>query len=288
MRIAVTGADGLLGAELCRQLGDAAIPLRRPACELTDSERLTRMLQRLRPDVVINAAAYTNVNLAEREPQACRASNVQGVINLAEACGPLGCTLVQISSDYVFDGQPGRRPFRETDMPAPRGVYAQSKFDAEQIATEYRQNLIIRTCGLYGQPADKTQRPRFVGQILERAQSGEPLRVVGDQRCTPSYVPHVARAILFLVRAQRRGKYHVVNSGSATWYEFAEAILRQAGSDSFIERITTAQLGAVAPRPRFSVLDCAKYAALRGPALPHWREGLAEHLSAIDASAVHA
>lgn len=286
MRIAVTGADGLLGAELCRQLGAEGIPLRRPAFELADLDRMTRVLQRLRPDVLINAAAYTHVDQAESEPDVCRAVNVQGVANLAEACLPLGCPLVQISTDYIFDGQPGRRAFRETDEPMPRGVYARSKFDAEQIATEYRQNLIIRTCGLYGHVADKTQRPRFVGHILEQARRGRSLRVVGDQRCTPSYAPHVARAILFLVRAQRRGKYHVVNGGSATWCEFAEAIVRQAGEEAFIERITSAQLGAAAPRPRFSVLDTAKYAALCGPALPHWRTGLAEYLSPSDVAAI--
>jgi dTDP-4-dehydrorhamnose reductase len=236
---------------------------------------------------------------------------------LVEACRPLGCALVQLSTDYVFGEQSGPpRPYREEDVPSPRGVYATAKLEGERAAAEYPRRLVVRTCGLYARPT-RGLAGNFVGTILRLARSRTPLRVVGDQHCTPSYVPHVARAILFLLGAdgspaagpvpspvsvgepegdspifaasmpQKSGQspaapwgiYHVTNSGATTWYEFACEIVRQAGIEARVEPITSAEYGAAAPRPRYSVLDTTAYHRLGGPPMPDWKSALAEYFA---------
>ncbi len=280
MNIVVTGAFGQLGSELCRQLGSGAIGLDLPDFDLTDEDQVLETIERIRPRAVINTAAYTLVDRAEEEVELCRAVNVRGVTHLAKACRATGSTLVQISTDYVFGDPERRKPYREADAPQPAGVYACSKLEGERRATVCPKNLIVRTCGLYGRTGPRSAG-NFAQAILRRAESGKPLRVVDDQRCTPSYVPQVARAIRFLVEAQATGVFHVVNSGNTTWYGMAAEILRQSGLKVPLEPISTADYGARAPRPAYSVLDTAKYHSLPGrPEMPHWRDAVAEFLAA--------
>lgn len=280
MNIVVTGAEGQLGSELCRQLGSGAMGLDLPDFDLTDEDRVLETIERIRPSAVINTAAYTLVDRAEEEIELCQAVNVRGVTHLAKACRATGCTLVQISTDYVFGDPERRRPYRETDDPQPIGVYACSKLEGERRATVCPKNLIVRTCGLYGRTGPRSAG-NFAQAILRAAQSGKPLRVVDDQQCTPSYVPQVARAIRFLLDAHATGVFHVVNSGNTTWYGMAAEILRQSDLKVPLEPISTADYGARAPRPAYSVLDTAKYHGLPGhPKMPHWRESLAKFLAA--------
>jgi len=280
MAIVITGSQGQLGSELCRQLGAEAVGLDLPDFDLTVPGRVLAAVAAIRPQAVINTAAYTLVDRAEKEPEACRAVNVGGVAHLAEACRGADCTLVEISTDYVF-GEDSRRetPYRETDEPGPLGVYARSKLDAERLAAGWEKHLVVRTCGLYGRPGPRSPG-NFVETMLRLAAAGKPLRVVDDQRCTPSYVPHVARAIVFLLKARARGIYHAVNSGETTWCRFAAELFRLAGEEVPIEAITTADYGSPAPRPAYSVLDTGKYHALAGrPAMPPWQDALAEYLA---------
>jgi len=281
MTIAVTGSEGQLGGELCRQLGGEAIGLDLPQFDLADRDRVLAVLAEIRPTAVINTAAYTLVDRAEQEPDRCEATNVGGVANLVEACRRAGCTLVQVSTDYVFGGDPGpRRPHRESDEPSPNGVYARTKLEGERIAAQWHKHLVVRTSGLYGRLGPRSPG-NFVETMLRLGASGKPLRVVDDQECTPSYVPHVARAIGFLLGAGATGIYHVVNTGTTSWCRFAAEIFRLAGLDVEITPITTAAYGAPAPRPAYSVLDTSKYLALAGrPALPPWQDALAEYLAA--------
>jgi dTDP-4-dehydrorhamnose reductase len=276
----VTGSEGQLGSELCRQLGGECVGLDLPAFDLTDREGVLRTIAELRPRTVINTAAYTQVDRAEDEAERCRAVNAQGVAHLAEACRRQEAVLVQISTDYVFGGPPARRePYRETDEPRPQGVYAQSKLDGERYAAQWDRHFIVRTCGLYGRLGPRSAG-NFVETMLRLAAQGKPLRVVSDQWCTPSYVPHVARATRFLLEEAAYGIYHVVNTGATTWYDFAAEILRQSGLEVELEPITTSDYGARAPRPTYSVLDTAKYHALAGaPPMPGWQEALAEYLA---------
>jgi dTDP-4-dehydrorhamnose reductase len=277
--VLVTGSGGQLGSELCRQLGREATGVDLPELDLTDRESVLRMLAEIRPGAVINAAAYTLVDRAEDEAERCRAVNVEGVTTLAEACRRLECPLVQISSDYVFGGDLRRRtPYRETDEPSPRGVYARSKLDSEREAARCPDHLIVRTCGLYGHVGPRSAG-NFVETMLRLGSEGRSLRVVDDQRCTPSFAVHVARAVVFLLRSGTRGTFHVVAGGETTWFDFAREVFRLAGLEVDVSPTTTAEYGLRAARPTYSVLDTAKYLGLPGrPPLPHWREALAEYL----------
>lgn len=290
MKTAVTGAYGQLGGELCRQLGGDAMPLEIDTLDLTDGPAVQERLLALKPDAVINCAAYTQVDTAEREPAACRAVNVTAVENLARACGDLDCPLVQISTDYVFGGAADRAvPYGEDDPPSPQGVYAQTKLEGELAAARHGKHVIVRTCGLYARPSDRRAN-HFVKTMLRLGRSRSELKVVADQHCTPSYVPHVARAVLFLARFFGEmgatapqpapwGIYHVVNRGATTWHEFAGEIFRQAGMEITLHPISTAEYGAAAPRPAYSVLDTTAYHRLGGPAMPDWKTALAEYMA---------
>jgi dTDP-4-dehydrorhamnose reductase len=280
LRIAVTGAEGQLGSEICRLLGGSALGLDVPLLDLTDAKSLRAVIADLRPDGVINTAAYTKVDQAEQEADLCWAVNARGVGDLAEVCRELDCPLVQISTDYVFGGDAARRtPYRENDEPGPQGVYARSKLEGERRAARWAKHVIVRTCGLYG-PAAPRSSGNFVAAMLRLGRQRGRLRVVADQHCTPTYVPHLARAICFLLDSGVWGLYHVVNAGATTWYDFAAEIFRQVGLAVSLEAISTVQYGAAAPRPAYSVLDTGKYRALPGaPAMPAWQEALAEFLT---------
>ena len=278
--IVITGAAGQLGNELVRQLGTRAVALDRQSLDITDAEAVRFVLAKIRPDAVINAASYTKVDQAEQEPDRCREVNVEAVATLADVCRRLDCPLLHISTDYVFGADRSRRtPYRETDPPGPLGVYARSKLEGEQRAAEWQKHYIVRTCGLYGHPGPHTRTGNFVRTMLRLGAEKDHLRVVDDQWCTPSFVPHVAAAVIFLLEHAPFGTYHVVNSGETTWCRFAREIFHQAGLHVEVEPITTEQFGAAADRPRYSVLDTSKYRALGGPPLPHWREALAEFLA---------
>jgi dTDP-4-dehydrorhamnose reductase len=302
MTIAVTGAYGQLGGELCRQLGAAAIPLDIDTLDLTDGPATIERMAAIKPEAVINCAAYTAVDRAESEPGKCRAVNATAVEHLVRACGEVDCPLVQISTDYVFGGvRSAPRPWREDDPCQPQGVYAKTKLEGEQAAAKLPKHLIVRTCGLYARPSDP-RAANFVKTMLRLGAARHELHIVDDQRCTPTFVPHLARAILFLLgrsgcpqaicgagvspaRAAGTaapqdtpwGTYHVTNTGEATWREFATEIFRQAGMQVEIQPITTAEYGAPAARPSYSVLDTAAYHRLGGPTMPDWKAALEEY-----------
>jgi dTDP-4-dehydrorhamnose reductase len=287
MKILVTGAYGQLGAELCRLLGADAIPVDVDTVDLANGPAVRKTVLNMAPAAVIHCGAYTQVDQAEIEPERCRTVNARAVEYLAEACVRLDCPLVQISTDYVFCGEPERRqPRREEDPVAPCGVYALTKFEGEKAAARNKKHLIVRTCGLYARPSHEQAR-NFVKTILRVARAHKKLRVVADQYCTPTYVPHLARAILFLAGTNGRppapwGLYHVTNRGETTWFDFAREIVRLAGVEVSVEAITTAEYGAAAPRPAYSVLDTSAYHRLGGPAMPDWREALAEYFAELN------
>ena len=283
--VVVTGSEGQLGAELCRQLGAAAVGLTRAECNLVNKAQMAETVKRLQPGVVINTAAYTAVDRAENEPGACHAVNAGGVAGLAEICRGLDCVLVQLSTDYVFGGDTERQsPYCEEDEPSPVNVYGQSKLAGERHAARWQKHFIVRTCGLYGALAKPTQS-NFVDTMLRLGRERDRLRIVDDQYCTPSYTVHVANAILFLAQfqafAEGFGTYHVVNEGGTTWHAFASEIFKQAGLRTITDRITTREYGALARRPAYSVLDTRKYEALGAPRLPAWKFALAEYLLSI-------
>jgi dTDP-4-dehydrorhamnose reductase len=282
VRIVVIGSRGQLGSELCRQLGDEAIGLDRAALDITDPAAVASCLSELAPDAVVNTAAYTLVDKAEQQTQLCDAVNRAAVGHLAETCRQLDCVLVQISSDYVFGADRSPQvPWLEQDEPAPQGVYAVSKLAGEHSAANAPRHFIVRTCGLYGQRGSGHAAGNFVDTMLRLSRERTLLRVVDDQHCTPSFVPDVAAAIQRLLGTSAYGVYHVVNAGATTWHDFAAEIFRQRGIRIDLERITTAQYAAPAPRPAYSVLDTSKLESLIGAPLRPWREALAAYLAIV-------
>jgi dTDP-4-dehydrorhamnose reductase len=283
MKILVTGSQGQLGRACVQLLGDDAIPFAANALDVTDAAAVQTVFQQLKPDAIINCAGFTHVDRAEQDADRCTAVNAAAVVHLARACERIGAVLVQISSDYVFGADQDRRePYVETDPPGPQNVYGHSKLQGERNATICSRHFVVRTCGLYG---PSPQHNNFVDKMLQLARQRDQLQVVDDQTCSPTYVVHLARAIRFLLDTSAYGVYHVVNSGATSWYAFAAEVFRLAGVDVRLAPITSAQFGAVAPRPRYSVLATAKYHQLAkcheqgGPAMPHWTAALREYLT---------
>lgn len=280
MKYAVLGAGGQLGRDLCPRLCGELVALTREQADLTHPDTLRRVLGDLRPDVVVNCAAYNFVDRAEGEPEAAFAVNAWGVRTLALACRDLGCTLVHFSSDYVFGLDEARRtPYRETDTPGPVSVYGLSKLAGEYLVRSLcPRHVVIRTCGLYGVWGSGGKGGNFVETMLRLAAQGKPLRVVADQVCTPSYTPDVAAATAALLQTGQLGLYHLTNAGACSWHEFAAAIFELAGVRADLTAITSAEYGAAARRPAYSVLAREAYEGLGLPPLRPWPEALAAYL----------
>jgi dTDP-4-dehydrorhamnose reductase len=216
------------------------------------------------PTLVLHAAAWTDVDGAENDPQAAAAVNVGGTRHAAD----LGAPLVYFSSDYVFDGRKGE-PYVESDAPNPQSAYGRTKWYGEAAAGE--RAWIVRSSWLFG-----TTGQNFLRTMLRLARERDEVAVVDDQRGSPTYVVHLARATRDVL-ALPFGVYHAAAAGDCTWAEFAEAIFEEAGLACRVRRITSAELNRPAPRPAYSVLRSEKGA----PTLPHWRDGLRECLEAM-------
>jgi dTDP-4-dehydrorhamnose reductase len=280
MRCVVLGAGGQLAADLVPRLPGEAVPLTRAEADLTRPAELRAALTGLRPDAVINCAAYNFVDRAEADPQGAFAVNAWGVRHLAEVCRDLGCLLVHFSTDYVFGLDEARvTPYREADAPGPVSVYGLSKLGGEYLArAACPRHLVLRTCGLYGRHGVGGKGTNFVETMLRLAREGKAIRVVADQVCTPSYTADVAAAAAALLRAGRTGLFHVTNGGWCSWHEFAQAVFALAGVGANLTAISSREYGAAARRPGYSVLDTAAAAAAgAGPPRP-WREALADYL----------
>jgi dTDP-4-dehydrorhamnose reductase len=237
-------------------------------------------LTQLRPDVVINCAAYNFVDKAETEPDAAFAVNAWGPRSLAMVCRDLDCTLVHFSTDYVFGLDEARHtPYTEADAPGPLGVYGLSKLAGEYLVRSIcPKHYVIRTCGLYGVWGSGGKGGNFVETMLRVAGQGKPLKVVGDQVLTPSYTVDVANAAAALIGTGRYGLYHLTNAGECAWFEFARTIFELAGVKADLSTTTTKEFGAPARRPGYSVLATEKYRGLGLPGIRAWREALGSYL----------
>jgi dTDP-4-dehydrorhamnose reductase len=280
MRTVVLGAPGQLGRDLCPRLAGEVVPLGRADIDLADAPRVRDKLDGLRPDFVVNCAAYNFVDKAEDEPEAAFAVNAWAVRNLAAICRDLDCTLVHFSTDYVF-GLDGSRdtPFAETDAPGPVSVYGLSKLAGEYLVrSTCPRHFVIRTCGLYGVWGSGGKGGNFVETMLRLAGEGKPLRVVNDQRCTPSFTADVAAAAAELLRTGRYGLYHLTNAGDCSWFEFAREIVRNSGLSTPVIAITSAEFGRPARRPAYSVLANDKAVSMGVSPPRPWTEALCAYL----------
>jgi dTDP-4-dehydrorhamnose reductase len=281
MRIVLIGAGGQLGTALMDRLSGEIVAPSRHDLDLTDAQRIHSTLAAVRPDLIINAAAYNFVDRAEDEPERAFAVNALGVGVLARSCGELDVALVHVSSDYVFGLDDGRStPYSEGDPPAPTGAYALGKLAGEGFVRAYcPKHFVLRTCGLYGR-AKSPGKGNFVETMLRLGRERGAVSVVDDQWCTPTSAADLAAAIVELVPTGQFGLYHATNTGSSTWCGFASEIFRRAGMKVSVRPISTAQFGARARRPGYSVLDCSKLARAIGRPMRSWQEALDEYVEA--------
>jgi dTDP-4-dehydrorhamnose reductase len=280
VRYAVLGSAGQLGRDLVPRLPGEVVALTRERADLTRPDLLRAALTELRPDVVVNCAAYNFVDQAEAEPEAAFAVNAWGVRQLALVCRDLGYTLAHFSTDYIFGLDEARRtPYAATDAPGPVSVYGLSKLTGEYLVRALcPKHFVIRTCGLYGVWGSGGKGGNFVETMLRLAGQGQPLRVVADQTCTPSYTVDVATAAAALIATGRYGLYHLTNAGATTWHDFARTIFELAEVRAELAPVPSRDYPRPARRPGYSVLAMAAYEALGLPPPRPWREALAAYL----------
>ncbi|HEY6085484.1 MAG TPA: dTDP-4-dehydrorhamnose reductase, partial [Nitrospira sp.] len=241
--------------------------LANPACE--------EQIVAARPEVVLHAGAYTNVDGAEREPDRARAINAAGTAAVARAAQRIHARLIYISTDYVFDGKK-TVPYSEEDDPNPINMYGRTKLEGEVAARQYCENtLVVRTAWLYGRAGSN-----FAKTIMRLARERPVLDVVSDQKGCPTFADDLAGALADLIKSDTRGICHVTNSGESTWHEFAEAIIRLMDASTVVRPISTAQAGRLAQRPTYSVLTNERFAGMYRP-LPHWQDALQRFMKPV-------
>ncbi|HET7480356.1 MAG TPA: dTDP-4-dehydrorhamnose reductase [Rubrobacteraceae bacterium] len=266
----VTGAGGQLGRELAELLpegGHETIAVARSDLDIADFASVERALEEYVPDIVINAAAYTNVDGCETETDLAYRVNALGPRNLAQLCERMGCTLLHVSTNYVFDGQ-RERPYEPFDPPNPISAYGRTKLAGE----EYVRDLttcwyVVRSAGVYGRGHN------FVRTMLRVAGERETLKVKNDEFISPTYARDLAGGIIQIIESGRYGLYHLTNSGSCSWYEFTKEIFRLTGVETEVIPIPGSEYPLPAARPANGVLS-----ALGSPELRHWREALEDYL----------
>jgi dTDP-4-dehydrorhamnose reductase len=287
VRIVVVGAGGQLGADLMSAFADhGPVGVDHRMVDIEVPAAVSKMLVRYRPELVINTAAFHNVELCETRPDRAFAVNALAVDGLAAQCAAAGIALMHVSTDYVFDGR-SAVPYGELDPPHPLSSYAISKYAGELLVRRHLDEAyIVRTSGLYGIRGSSTKGYTFIDRILSQAAEGKPIRVVTDITFSPSYTRHVAETIRQIVETKKFGTYHVTNSGYCTWHEFAVEILGQAGFDVPVARTTSAEFPTLARRPAFSALAHTALDALGLPPIPSWQAGVRAYLAERGA-AVH-
>lgn len=278
MKFLVTGALGQLGRVTVQELesrGIEAVATDIPEVPVDDAEVLQAFLRGQRPTHVLHCGALTNVDGCEENAELAHRINGQGTANVAFVCAELGARLVYVSTDFVFDGA-SARPYRPEDAPDPVSVYGASKLAGERAVLEAEQPgfYVTRTSWVFG-PGGQN----FPRAILNRAQSGEPLRVVDDQVGCPSMTRDLAAAMVDLALSEAdAGIYHMANQGSCSWFEFACEILAAAGIQADVSRMGSSELNRSAKRPAYSILDCSRLAEVRGQPLPPYQDALRRYL----------
>jgi dTDP-4-dehydrorhamnose reductase len=277
VKIALCGAGGMLATDLievCQQQGHEITGLTIDDLDITKISDVRTKLTELKPDAIINAAAFTNVDGCEANPDVAYQVNCVGPRNLAIVAEELGAALVHVSTDYVFGGT-GTEPYREYDSVNPKSVYGKSKLDGEiMVRSLCHRHFIVRTAWLFGIHGNN-----FVRTMLKLAKDRDVLEVVNDQLGSPTYSLDLATAIASLLAASTYGTYHITNSGQCTWYDFTREILRQSGNAHVrVEPMTTEQLNRPADRPRYSVMDNFMWRMDGHIPLRSYQEALADYL----------
>ena len=281
LKVLITGCQGQLGKELCRQIDELnqvrpqfqVVATDLDSMDITDTHQVQKIVSFEKPEVIINTAAYTKVDACETDEQTAFRVNAHGARNLAVAAYNIGAKILQVSTDYVFDGT-GRTPLREYDPVNPLSVYGKSKALGEQLVmTTNPRYFIVRTAWLYGEGHN------FVRTILKLAAERDELKVVNDQVGTPTSTVDLARCILDLIQTEHYGVYHGTCEGECTWYEFARRILALKGINKRVIPISTTELRLPAKRPAYSVLENFMLSMVGLDNFRKWEEALEEYLN---------
>ncbi|MEJ2066742.1 MAG: dTDP-4-dehydrorhamnose reductase [Deltaproteobacteria bacterium] len=274
-RVLVLGAQGMLGHDLLEVFSKEydVTGLDIDDLDITRQGSTRKTIKELAPDVVINAAGYTDVDGCEKKINKAFAVNGQGTKNVAKGCRDNGSKLIYLSTDYIFDGAKGS-PYREDDPPNPLSIYGESKLMGERYIEEILDDyLIVRTQWLYG-----VHGRNFVETILALAEERGHIEVVHDQEGSPTYTADLSRAIAALISKKLRGTFHISNSGSCSWYDFALEIVRLANSSQVeIVPISSAALNRPAKRPPYSILNCQRLEQEAGVVMRPWQQALQDY-----------
>ena len=260
-RVLILGSGGQLGIELFREFSKRDYQVtgcKRAELDITDAGKVEECVSRVDPGLVINAAAYNMVDVAEKEPMAAYQVNALAVRNLAVACRQADAKLVHFSTDYVFDGNK-RSPYTEGDETHPLGAYAVSKLAGELYARAYLDKaILIRTSGVFGPGGLNTARGNFIELMLRLGKSGQPIKVVEDHVASPTYAPVLATRTADLVRSEAHGIFHAGGGTAISWFDYAQLIFRLAGMDPELRPTNEREYRTAARRPRYSALSNQK------------------------------
>jgi dTDP-4-dehydrorhamnose reductase len=274
MKVLITGAAGMLGSDVMLAAGNAGhdvVGFGHTELDVANAGVVSAKLELERPDVVINCAAWTDVDGAEEAEDAAMLVNGKGAGNIAAAAAAVDASVVYVSSDYVFDGAKGA-PYVESDQPAPLSAYGRTKLAGEEAtAAANKRHFVVRSSWLFGVGGSN-----FVETMLRLSSSQNEVLVVRDQVGSPTYTWHLAYGIVRLIEGIEFGIHHMAAGGSCSWYDFAREIFDQAKVECRVLSATTEMLGRPAPRPSFSALESQREHAIE---LPSWRDGLGAYLS---------
>jgi len=281
-KVVLIGANGQLGTDIVRMFRQKdvfkVIPLTVEDLNITRPKQMNDILHHYDPDIVINTASYIQVDLSEEEAETAFNVNAVAVKHLCDTCIDVNAVLLHLSTDYVFDGK-SFKPYLEEDCPDPVSIYGISKLAGEMII-RYRMNqyFIIRVSGLYGHAGPMGKQANFVDMIYQKALHKESIKVVDDQRLTPTYTVDAANAIHDLLETEHFGIYHLTNSGDCTWFEFAREICILCGFEQNIQKVQTGYFGEKARRPAYSVLENRKLKEIGIHEMSHWKDALHRYL----------
>jgi len=283
VRAVILGAGGQLAYDLERVMQDWDLVLHRHAdLDVCDHARARQVLTQSAPEVVINTTAFHRVDDCEAQVEKAFQVNAVAVRNLAQVCRDLDCTLVHMSTDYVFGGEK-RTPYTEGDLPDPLSTYGASKLAGEYFVRHIcPKHFVVRTSGLYGVAGSSGKGGNFVETMIRLASEGKSIRVVNDQVLSPTYTVDLAEKVVALLRTEAYGLYHIANAGECSWYQFAAKIFELAGLHPILGPTTSAEYGSVARRPPYSALATDAMHASQFVRLSHWTEALQEYLGARD------
>jgi len=284
MKVAITGANGQLGSDLCQILHNFnTMPLTHQDIEITDMNAVKEVLGKHNPDVIINTAAYVRVDDCESDPDRAFQINAVGAGNVAATARELGARLVHISTDYVFGGEAELRatPYTESDTAVPLNTYGKSKLAGENsVRGLCPRHFIIRTSALFGVAGASGKGGNFIETMLRLAGEQDELRVVDDQVFSPTYTGDLAKKIDQLISTEDYGTFHITNRGACSWYQLTQQILKLAGLGTPVTSITSDQYPQKAKRPRFSVLDNQHLRLLGMDDMRPWPEALSDYMKA--------